>query len=249
MAWFSKGKRWIPLAGDASGRRFSWGLLHAALLFSLAVHAWLLVQTWPRRENTNSPRLSATFQVRQIAAPAAVAAAAATAPDRGRGPPVMTAERAPSPVSPALAAQEVLPVPTEQPPSAQAPPVSASPPGISTSSWSGWDYPGRRRAFAVPDARAAMQEVQSQAFEQAQNLRMQEMAVQAARWLLSDLQQRFPDGQDLICEMGASVQCQPEQQELASFIQQRWGLLRGMNPGLQAIRVGRVGGSWQFMGF
>lgn len=237
------------MAGGASRRRLSWGPLHAALLISLGLHAWWLAQTWPRRENVEAPRLSATLQVRQIAEPAAVVAAVAAPPDRGPGPPVMTAERAPSPVSPALAAQEVLPVPTEQPPSVQAPPVSASPPGISTSSWSGWDYPGRRRAFAVPDARVALQDVQSQAFEQAQNLRMQEMAVQAARWLLSDLQQRFPDGQDLICEMGASVQCQPEQQELASFIQQRWGLLRGMNPGLQAIRVGRVGGSWQFMGF
>lgn len=94
-----------------------------------------------------------------------------------------------------------------------------------------------------------MQEVQSQAFDHAQHLRMQEMAAQAARWLLADLQQRYPDGQDLICEIGASGQCQPDQPELTAFIQQRWGLLRGMNPGLQAIRIGRVGGSWQFMGF
>lgn len=257
MVWFSKGKRWMPSAGDAGGRRFSWRPLHTALLFSLGMHALLLAQTWPQRENANSPRLSAIFQVRLIAEPSSAVASVVTAPDRGWDPPVMTAERAPSPVTPAVAAQEMLPVPTEQapsaptepPPSAEAPPVLASPPGISISTWSGWDYPGRRRAFAVPNARAVMQEAQSQAFGHAQHLRMQEMAVQAARWLLADLQQHFSDGQDLICEISASGQCQPDQQELATFIQQRWGLLRGVNPGLQAIRVGRVGGSWQFMGF
>ena len=236
----------MPSAGDASGRQSSWGPLHTALLFSLGMHALLLAQTWPQRENANSPRLSATFQVRLIAEPSSVAAAAVTAPDRGRAPPVMTAERALSPVPPAISAQEMLPVPPEQAPPAEAPPVPASPPGISISTWSGWDYPGRR-AFAMPNARAIMQEVQSQAFDHAQHLRMQEMAVQAARWLLADLQQHFSDGQDLICEISASGQCQPDQQELATFIQQRWGLLRGVNPGLQAIRLGRVGGSWQFM--
>ena len=237
----------MPLAaGDTSGRWFSWGPLHTALLFSTGMHALLLAQTWPRHENANSPRLSATLQARLIAEPSSAAAAVVAASERGRNPPVVTAKRAPSPATPAVAAQEVPPVPTEQAPSA--PPVPASPPGISISTWSGWDYPGRRRAFAVPNAHAAMQEVQSQAFDHAQHLRMQEMAVQAARWLLADLQQHFPDGQDLICEIGASGQCQPDQQELATFVQQRWSLLRGVNPGLQTIRVGRVGGSWQFMG-
>lgn len=257
MAWFSKGTRWMPLTGGASRRRFSWGPLHAALLISVGLHAWWLAQTWPRRENVEAPRLSATLQVRQIAAPAAVAAAAVTAPERGRGLPVMTAQRAPRPVTPARAAQEMppapaaqtAPAPAEPSPPAPAPPVPAVPPGIAISSGSGWDYPVRRRAFGVPDARVALQDVQSQAFEQAQHARRQEVAVQAARWLLADLQQRFPEGPDLVCEVGAGVQCQPEQPELASFIQQRWDLLRGMHPGLPAIRAGRTGGSWQFMGF
>lgn len=259
MAWCSKGTHWIPLAGDASRRRLSWGPLHAALLISVGLHAWWLAQTWPRRENVEAPRLSATLQVRQIAAPAAVAAAAVTAPEpepeRGRGLPVMSAQRAPRPVTPARAAQEMPPAPAAQAPAAPAeppppaPPVPVAPPGIAISSGSGWDYPVRRRAFGVPDARVALQDVESRAFEQAQHARRQEVAVQAARWLLADLQPRFPEGPDLVCEVGAGVQCQPEQPELASYIQQRWGMVRGMNPGLPAIRAGRTGGSWQFMGF